>query len=296
MRLRVRSMVGLLSLCATTVLEPEHLTQIPAALERVRWYLDRNPDLIASIASPRTPGVKGRRLLGLLNEEKLRRILAAMLDEKEFLSPYGIRSLSRIHAEHPYSFVHDDQEFRVDYAAAESTSGLFGGNSNWRGPVWMPVNILLWRGLMKLYAYYGDDFKVECPTGSGKLMTLFEVAQELGNRLVSIFTRDADGKRAFYGDATLFQTDPHWRDHILFYEYFHGDNGAGIGASHQTGWTGTVATMIQMLGSMTPATILTGQAIGKPYNRPPDKVADGARRRHGREAAAVVASENAKSS
>ena len=164
-----------------------------------------------------------------------------MLDEKEFLSPFGIRSLSRHHADHPFVYHHDGQEFRVDYAPAESTSGMFGGNSNWRGPIWMPVNILLFRGLMKLYAYYGDDFKVECPTGSGNQMTLFEVAKEIGNRLIAIFSRDADGRRPVYGGPELFQSDPNWRDHILFYEYFHGDNGAGIGASHQTGWTGAVA-------------------------------------------------------
>jgi hypothetical protein len=261
-------MVGLLSLCASTVVTPESLKRIPEALERVQWFLDRNPELMETIANPRTPGVKGRRLLALLNEDKLRRILSVMLDEKEFLSPHGIRSLSRFHADHPYIYVLEGQEFRVDYAPAESTSGLFGGNSNWRGPIWMPVNVLLLRGLLKLYAFYGEDFKVECPTGSGNQMTLFEVAQEIGKRLISLFTRDESGKRPVYGCADVFQNDPNWRDHILFYEYFHGDNGAGIGASHQTGWTGTIATLIQMIGSMTPETLLSGQVMGKPYQRP----------------------------
>jgi len=244
-RLKVRSMVGLLSLAATTVISPETLTELPEVLDRVRWFLDRNPELAANIASPRKAGVGGRRLLALLNEDKLRRILKVLLDENEFLSPYGIRSLSRHHADSPYTYVLDGHTFRVDYAPAESTSGMFGGNSNWRGPVWMPVNALLIRGLLKLYAFYGDDFKVECPTGSGNEMNLFEVAREIGNRLVAIFTRDAEGRRPVYGQSNEFQTDPHWRDHVLFYEYFHGDNGAGIGASHQTGWTGVIARVIE---------------------------------------------------
>jgi hypothetical protein len=266
-RLKVRSMVGLLSLCATTVIEPESLTRIPQALERVRWFLDRNPELIANIANPRTPGVNGRRLLGLLNEDKLRRVLKVMLDEREFLSPHGIRSLSRHHAASPYTYVLDGHTFKVEYAPAESTSGMFGGNSNWRGPVWMPVNGLLFRGLLKLYAFYGDDFKVECPTGSGNEMNLFEVAREIGNRLISIFTRDAQGNRPVYGGTQQFQSDPNWRDHILFYEYFHGDNGAGLGASHQTGWTGVVASIIQFLGSTSPADVHAGPASIRTYRR-----------------------------
>jgi len=266
-RLKVRSMVGLLSLCATTVIPPESLERIPEALDRVRWFLDRNPHLTARIASPRTPGVAGRRLLALLNEDKLRRVLSVLLDENEFLSPHGIRSLSRLHADEPYAYVHDGQVFRVEYAPAESTSGTFGGNSNWRGPVWMPVNVLLIRALLKLYAFYGDDFKVECPTGSGNQMTLFQVAGEIGNRLISIFTRDADGRRPVYGGNEVFQSDPHWRDHLLFYEYFHGDNGAGIGASHQTGWTGLVASLVQLFGALTPDDVLNGQAVPAFYRR-----------------------------
>ena len=266
-RLKVRSMVGLLSLCATTMLEPDCMAKIPHALERVRWFLDRYPELMTSIASPRTPGVNDRRLLALLNEDKLRRVLRVMLDEREFLSPYGIRSLSRHHADSPYTYVLDGHTFRVDYAPAESTSGMFGGNSNWRGPVWMPVNALLIRGLLKLYAFYGDDFKVECPTGSGNEMNLFEVAREIGNRLVAIFTRDAQGRRPVYGESKEFQTDPNWRDHVLFYEFFHGDNGAGIGASHQTGWTGLVASIIQLFGSTNPADLLGGPVVGRMYRR-----------------------------
>jgi hypothetical protein len=266
-RLKVRSMVGLLSLCATTVLTPENFKELPQVVERVRWFLDRNPDLMQTIANPRKPGVGNRRLLALMDEDKLRRILHVMLDEREFLSPFGIRSLSRHHAERPFNFVQDGQDYRVEYAPAESTSGLFGGNSNWRGPVWMPVNILLFRGLLKLFAFYGDDFKVECPTGSGKLMNLFEVAREIGNRLVAIFGRAPDGRRPVYGDSETFQKDPNWRDLILFYEYFHGDNGAGIGASHQTGWTGCVSALIQFLGAMKPENILAGQVSAKLYRR-----------------------------
>jgi len=273
-RLKVRSMVGLLSLCATTVISAETLEKLPRVVERLRWFLDRNPQLMATIHSPRTPGVGNRRLLALLNEEKLRRVLAVMLDEKEFLSPFGIRALSRHHAASPFTYDLNGQTFRVEYVPAESDSGMFGGNSNWRGPIWMPVNILLFRGLMKLYAYYGDDFKVECPTGSGNQMTLFEVARELGNRLTAIFTRDADGRRPVFGGASAFQSDPNWRDHLLFYEYFHGDNGAGLGASHQTGWTGAVASIIQILGSVQPADVLAGLAVAKVYRR---AVADGVR-------------------
>ena len=264
-RLKVRSMVGLLSLCATTVIAPDSFRDMPQLADRVRQYLDRHPELIGQIASPREPGVGGRRLLALLNEAKLRRVLGVMLDESEFLSPYGIRSLSRRHAAKPFVYHLDGQEFRVDYAPAESTSGLFGGNSNWRGPIWMPVNMLLLRGLLKLYSYYGDDFTVECPKGSGKHMNLYEVASEIANRLIAIFELDEREHRPVYGDSVLQQADRRWRDHILFYEYFHGDNGAGIGASHQTGWTGGIATIIQLFGSLEPEQILAGQVVGKTY-------------------------------
>jgi hypothetical protein len=177
-------------------------------------------------------------------------MLSRMLDESEFLSPYGIRSLSKIHAEHPYVLNVHGEEYRVDYAPAESTTGMFGGNSNWRGPVWMPVNVLLIRALLNYYLYYGDRFRIECPTGSGHMMNLFEVAKEISERLSRIFLRDPQGRRPVYGGTTTFQSYPHWRDHILFYEYFHGDNGAGLGASHQTGWTGVVANLIELFGRL----------------------------------------------
>ena len=194
----------------------------------------------------------------MVTPERLRRILSKMLDENEFLSPYGIRSLSKFHAQHPYVFHAGGQEYRVDYLPAESNTGMFGGNSNWRGPVWMPVNVVLIRALLNFYLYYGDNFKIECPTGSGRLMNLFEVAKEIADRLTRIFLRDANGRRAVYGGTEKFQTDPHWRDHILFYEYFHGDNGAGLGASHQTGWTGVVAKLIQLFGMLDAGKTLEG--------------------------------------
>ncbi len=244
-------MVGLLPLCATTVIPEEFVDRFPKAAAHARRFHSRNPDLFANIAPPTKPGVAGRRLFSVLNETKLRRVLARMLDESRFLSSYGIRALSRHHLEHPYVFHVHGQEYRVGYLPAESNNGMFGGNSNWRGPIWSPVNILLIRALLHLSLYYGEEFKVECPTGSGKHMSLFEVARELANRLISIFLRDKQGQRPVYGGSTKFQTDPHWRDHILFYEYFHGDNGAGLGASHQTGWTGLVGAMILLFGGLT---------------------------------------------
>ena len=193
-------------------------------------------------------GVDERGIFALINPDRLRRILSKMLDESEFLSPFGIRSLSKFHEKHPYVFNASGQEYRVDYLPAESNTGMFGGNSNWRGPVWMPVNVLLIRALLNFYLYYGDNFKVECPTGSGRLMNLFEVAKEISERLTRIFLRDEHGRRPVFGGTAKFQSDAEWRDHILFYEYFHGDNGAGLGASHQTGWTGVVAKLIQLFG------------------------------------------------
>jgi hypothetical protein len=194
--------------------------------------------------------------MALVNPDRLRRILARMLDENEFLSPYGIRALSRYHLEHPYIFHFGGQEYRVDYQPAESNTAMFGGNSNWRGPVWMPMNALLIRALLQFYLYYGDNFKVECPTGSGRLMNLFEVSHEISNRLTSIFVRNEHGRLPLYGDTKKFQTDPYWRDYLLFYEYFHGDNGAGLGASHQTGWTGLVARFIHLFGTVDAASLL----------------------------------------
>jgi hypothetical protein len=203
-------------------------------------------------------GVAERGIMAMVNQERLRRILSKLLDENEFLSPYGIRSLSKFHEQHPYILHVGGQEHRVDYLPAESNTGMFGGNSNWRGPVWMPVNIMLIRALFNFYLYYGDNFKIECPTGSGKLMNLFEVSKEIADRLSRIFLRNAQGKRPVYGGTDKFQSDPHWRDHLLFYEYFHGDNGAGLGASHQTGWTGCVARSIQLYGLLDAKRVLEG--------------------------------------
>ena len=250
MRLKVRSMVGLLPLCATTVLPEEFIARYPHAVEQARRFLQRNADLIPSIAPPNKPGKKGRRLFAVLDEKKLRRVLARMLDEDRFFSPYGIRSLSRYHLEHPFVFHVHGEQYRVQYLPAESNTGMFGGNSNWRGPIWMPVNALIIRALLHFHLYYGDDFKVECPTGSGTMMNLFEVSQEITRRLTAMFLRDKDGRRPVYGGSKTFQTDPHWRDLLLFYEYFHGDNGAGLGASHQTGWTGLVGTLIALFGQL----------------------------------------------
>jgi hypothetical protein len=250
MRLKVRSMVGLMPLCASTVLEGtggvERHTRL---LELMNVFRQRYPELLKHLdpADKLFTGHAGRRLLSVCNKEKLERVLAYMLDEKEFLGPCGIRSVSRYHLEHPFIFNVQGREYKVQYLPAESNTGMFGGNSNWRGPVWMPVNVLLIRGLLNHYQYYGNGFKVQCPTGSGKYMTLYEVAQELARRLASIFLRDESGRRPVYGGAKKFQEDPHWRDYILFYEYFHGDNGAGIGASHQTGWTGLIAPLLDML-------------------------------------------------
>lgn len=250
-RLKVRSMVGLLPLCAATVIEPWQRERIPAAMTGLLDRLRRMPELMATM-HPMGPGHRGvdeRSLLAVLNPERLRRVLTRMLDEDEFLGPHGIRSISKYHEQHPYSFTVNGQEYRVDYLPAESNTGMFGGNSNWRGPVWMPVNAVIIRSLMSYYLYYGDTFKIECPTGSGTMMNLYEVGQEISSRLTGTFLRDENGRRPVYGGAEKFQTDPHWKDHILFYEYFHGDNGAGLGASHQTGWTGLVAKFIHLHGT-----------------------------------------------
>jgi len=260
LRLKVRSMVGLLPLAAVAVFEEDILERLPKFRAFARDFMTRHPELAANIHMPGETGVNGRRLLSIVNEEKLRRILERMLDGNEFFSPHGIRSLSRVHREHPFVFQYGGQESRVDYLPGDSNSGMFGGNSNWRGPVWMPVNFLLVVSLLRLYAYYGDDFTVECPTGSGRFLTLFEIARELSERLTSIFLRDGSGRRPVNGMAEKFQSDPHWRDLVLFYEYFHGDNGAGIGASHQTGWTGCIARIIQVMGLLTKEMLLSPTA------------------------------------
>jgi hypothetical protein len=249
-RLKVRSMVGLLPMCATTVIEPWQRERIPNVTKILQERLQHLPELRNSI-HPTGPGHLGyaeRGIAALVNPDRLRRILTRMLDENEFFSPHGIRALSRFHHDHPYVVNVDGHEFRVNYLPAESDTGMFGGNSNWRGPIWMPVNALIIRALMSFYLYYSDNFKIECPTGSGQMMNLFQVAREIANRLTRIFLKDQSGHRPVYGGTEKFQNDPNWKDYILFYEYFHGDNGAGLGASHQTGWTGLVAKLVELFG------------------------------------------------
>ncbi|MBO0721763.1 MAG: glucosidase, partial [Blastocatellia bacterium] len=257
-RLKVRSLVGLLPICATTVVEPWQRDRVPVLIAHIQERVRRMPELLRSIhpTGEAHRGYGDRGILALVNPDRLRRILTRMLDENEFLSPYGIRSLSRWHLDHPYVFGVHGEEYRVSYLPAESDTGMFGGNSNWRGPIWMPVNVLLIRALLQFYSYYGDAFKIECPTGSGRQMDLFDVAKELSARLQRIFLRDEGGRRPVYGASEKFQTDAYWRDNLLFYEYFHGDNGAGIGASHQTGWTGLVAALIKFFGQIEKARLL----------------------------------------
>ncbi|MCI0739513.1 MAG: glucosidase [Gemmataceae bacterium] len=257
-RLKVRSMVGLLPLCAATTFDGSMLAKYPEIRERMSHFLEARPEIRAAIHDPSKTGVAGRRLASILDETKLRRVLAKMLDENEFLSEFGIRSLSRFHADHPYVFHAGGQDYRVSYLPAESDTGMFGGNSNWRGPIWMPVNALIIRALLQYYSYFGNDFLVECPTGSGRKMNLYQVAEEIGRRLANMFLKDKDGRRPVYGGSQKFQEDPHWRDLILFYEYFHGDNGAGLGASHQTGWTGVVARTLHLFATMNADLILEG--------------------------------------
>jgi hypothetical protein len=258
LRLKVRSLVGLLPLCASTVFEADAASRYPRLMEMITLFRKRHPELISHMAPTDEgfAGQKGRRLLSVLNKKKLQRVLAHLFNENEFLGPHGIRSLSRYHLEHPFTFWVGHQEYRVQYLPAESNTAMFGGNSNWRGPVWMPVNALIVRALLNLYAFYGDGFKVECPTGSGRSMTLFEAAHEITRRLAGTFLRDANGRRPVYGGTTRFQEDPHWRDLILFYEYFHGDNGAGLGASHQTGWTGLIAPLLDFFGRVDAKSVL----------------------------------------
>jgi hypothetical protein len=263
-RLKVRSMVGLLPLAATTVVEQWQRERIPRVMAAIQERQRRIPELAATMhaTGPGHFGVAGRGLLALVNQDRLRRILSKMLDEDEFLGPHGIRALSKFHERHPYTFNVHGQEHRVDYLPAESNNGMFGGNSNWRGPVWMPVNVILIRALLNYFSYYGDSFKVECPTGSGRLMNLFEVAKDIADRLAGIFLKDTSGRRPVYGGTKTFQEDPYWRDYLLFYEYFHGDNGAGLGASHQTGWTGAVASLIQLFGLLDADTLLAAGKSG----------------------------------
>jgi hypothetical protein len=246
--LKVRSMVGLIPLFAVETLEPELLDRLGGFRRRLEWFIDNRRDLTANVACMRTTGRGERRLLSIVTPDQLRSVLKVMLDEREFLSSYGIRALSRVHKDRPYVLSVDGHEHRVDYEPAESSTGLFGGNSNWRGPIWFPVNYLIIESLQKFHHYLGDDFTVECPTGSGRMMTLWQVAEELSRRLSHIFLRDRDGHRPVYRHAEKFQSDPHWRDLILFHEYFNGDDGSAVGASHQTGWTGLVAKLLQQSG------------------------------------------------
>ncbi len=247
-RMKVRSMVGLIPLFAVETLEPEIVDTLPGFKRRMQWFIDNRPEFREHVEMVEKPGGKMRRLLSIVSRDKLPRVLGFMLDEAEFLSPHGIRAISKYHHDHPYVLRVNGDEHRVDYEPAESATGLFGGNSNWRGPVWFPVNYLLIESLQKYHHFYRDAMKVEFPTGSGRRLTLWEVATQISRRLTRIFLRDGKGRRAVYGGTEKFQTDPHWRDHILFYEYFHGEDGAGLGASHQTGWTGLVAKLLQQSG------------------------------------------------
>ena len=242
--LKVRSMVGLIPLFAVETLEPELLDRLPDFKRRLEWFLDYRPDLAALVSHWNEEGRGHRRLLSLLRGHRMKRILKRMLDESEFLSPYGIRALSRAHADTPYVYRYQGMELAVRYQPAESDSGLFGGNSNWRGPIWFPVNFLIIESLQKFHHYYGDDFRLECPTGSGRLMSIREVANELARRLTRIFLRGERGLRPVHAQHARIQQDPHFRDLLLFYEYFDGDNGRGAGASHQTGWTGLIARLL----------------------------------------------------
>jgi hypothetical protein len=284
-RLKVRSMVGLLPLCAVTVFEGGFPKKYPEHMKRFRDFLQMRPELITFIHDPAKPGEADRRLGAILDETKLRRVLAKMLDPNEFLSPYGIRSLSRYHAEHPYIFRVCAQEYRVPYLPGESDTGMFGGNSNWRGPIWMPVNVLIIRALLHYYLYYGNSFTVECPTGSGQQMTLYQVAEEISRRLASLFLKGQDGRRPANGSERKFQEDPHWRDYVQFYEYFHGDTGAGLGASHQTGWTGVIARSMHLFATSSAdefrelGKVAAIVEIEKPAESEPAKVAARGRKR-----------------
>jgi hypothetical protein len=269
-RLPVRSMVGLLPLAAVSVFEEDVLGRLPRFREDAAALLRRHGEFCGTIHLPSEPGVEGRRMLSIVGEGKLRRILARMLDEREFFGPFGIRALSRHHLEHPFVLHHAGQEHRVGYVPGDSESGAFGGNSNWRGPVWMPVNFLIYSSLVRLHAYFGDAFKVECPTGSGREMTLFEVARELGERLARTFLPGKDRRRPVHGRFEKFHEDPAWRDLVLFYEYFHGDDGSGLGASHQTGWTGVIARILQLNAVLSSEELLTpgvGEAVMRKLHR-----------------------------
>jgi len=258
--MKVRSMVGLIPLFAVETLEPSIVDRLPGFKRRMEWFIENRRDLTANVACMRTQGEGERRLLAIVGADQLRRVLRIMLDESEFLSQYGIRAVSRIHKEQPFALAVNGNEYRVSYEPGESSTGLFGGNSNWRGPIWFPVNYLLVESLQKFHHYLGDSFQVEFPTGSGRFLTLHDVAAELSKRMTKIFTMDHDGHRPVHGGEAIYE-DPHWRDLVLFYEYFHGDSGRGVGASHQTGWTGLVAKMLQQSGERTLHVSQVGEAV-----------------------------------
>jgi hypothetical protein len=244
-RMRLRSMVGLIPLFAVEVLEPELLEELPGFHRRLKWFLNYRPDLAALVSRWEEPGAGRRHLLSLLRGHRMKRLLARVLDESEFFSDYGVRALSKVHGANPYRFGCGGEQHTDTYLPGESDSYMFGGNSNWRGPIWMPVNFLLIESMQRFHYYYGDDFKIECPVGSGRYVTILEASEDISRRLMRIFMRDGDGRRAVFGDVEKFQTDPHFRDYVLFYEYFHGETGRGVGASHQTGWTGLIAKLMQ---------------------------------------------------
>jgi hypothetical protein len=242
-------MVGLIPLFAVETLDSEVIDRLPGFKRRMQWFLDNRHDLAAHVETRSTDDGRVQRFLSLVNRDRLRRVLHRLLDEREFLSPFGVRALSKVHEGQPYVLHVNGSEYRVDYEPAESSTGLFGGNSNWRGPIWFPVNYLIVESLQKFGYYLGPEYKVEMPVGSGRMAPLDEVAAEISRRLVRIFLKDEHGHRAVFGGARIYQEDPHFRDHVLFYEYFHGDLGAGIGASHQTGWTALVAKLLQQSGA-----------------------------------------------
>jgi hypothetical protein len=250
MRLKIRSLVGLIPLFAVETLEPDLLDLLPRFKRRMQWFLDNRPEIVENVASMLEPGEGGRRLLSVVDRIQLAYVLPRMLDGSQFLSPHGLRALSKAHEAEPYELRVNGHLHSVKYEPGESTTGLFGGNSNWRGPIWFPTNYLMIESLQKFYHYYGDSFTVELPRYSDNWVTLDAVAKDLSRRLTSLFLRDKDGQRPVFGSAQKFQTDPHWRDYVLFYEYFHGDNGAGLGASHQTGWTALAAKLIQQSGGV----------------------------------------------
>jgi hypothetical protein len=257
-KLKVRSVVGLIPLLAVEAIDSTLFEKLPSFRRRMDWFLNHRPDLASLVSRWHEPGVGDRRLFALARGHRMKRLLTRMLDPEEFLSEYGVRAVSRVHLAQPYRLALGGMSYEVGYEPGESRSGLFGGNSNWRGPIWLPINFLLIEALKEFHTYYGDDFLVECPTGSGQMCTLRQVATQLSLRLERIFLRGADGRRPVFGDVELYQNDPHWRDHVLFYEYFHGDTGRGLGASHQTGWTAVIANLLEQTSAGRPASSMQG--------------------------------------